>query len=113
VFPPEASTAQKQNDGLLIDRITSKEKIAQSCNWCCDFLSALVNRASGRYPLALSTSVFQKSDGSLFQRPLISEIESYVDNHVFLTSDHASAAQLDQNLTRVDAVTLRGALGMA
>jgi uncharacterized RmlC-like cupin family protein len=37
----------------------------------------------------------------------LDKIERHVNNHVLLASDHAPASQLDQNLARIDAISLR------
>lgn len=41
---------------------------------------------------------------SLLQHSAPHEIQSYINDHVFLAADHFAAAEFDENLARVDAV---------
>src|SRR5688572_4111596 len=51
-----------------------------------------------------------ESDGSALRGD---HIEGNVDDHVLLAPDHAPAAELNKNLTRIDAIVRSSLLGMA
>ena len=44
---------------------------------------------------------------------MLDEVEGNVDDHVFLTTDHAASTQLEQNVAGVEVVHLGRLLGMA
>ncbi len=41
------------------------------------------------------------------------EVEGRIDDHIFLTADHAASADLHENRTSIDAVLLGRRLGVA
>ena len=43
----------------------------------------------------------------------LEQIKRDIDDHVFLATDHAAPAQLDQNVDRLEAILLGGLLGVA